>query len=86
MWIETDNYVDVATASRMLGVTGRRVSAICNTGRLGETVRVGHTRLIPREAVANFQRLPPGRKSKREQTEKLISDALAQSKATTKEI
>ena len=64
MIIDTDKYVDATTAARMLDVTTRRISALIKDNRLGDTVRLGHTRLIPREAIINFKRLPPGVKKK----------------------
>lgn len=64
MIIDTDKYLDATTTAKMLGVTTRRVSALIKANRLGETVRVGHTRLIPREQVESFERLRPGVKKK----------------------
>ena len=62
MLIETDNYIDAVTASKMLGITRARVSTLCKEGRFAGMVRIGHFWLIPREAVENFQRMKPGKK------------------------
>ena len=64
MLIETDNYIDAVTASKILGITRARVSTLCKEGRFAGMVRVGHFWLIPREAVEKFRRLPPGAKPK----------------------
>lgn len=64
MIIDTEKYWDAATTATLLGVTPRRVSALIKTQRLGETVLIGHSRLIPKEAVQNFKRLSPGVKKK----------------------
>lgn len=64
MIIDTEKYVDTITASKMLGVTDTRISALVKANRLGETVLVGRTRLIPREQVESFERLRPGVKKK----------------------
>lgn len=82
MIIDTDKYVDATTTAKMLGVTTRRVSALIKANRLGETVLVGHTRLIPREQVMSFERLRPGVKKKAKSKE-IISDVLKEIKAET---
>ncbi len=75
MIIDTDKYIDATTTAKMLGVTTRRVSALIKANRLGDTVRVGHTRLIPRAEVEKFERLPPGAK-KRVNSQEILSQAL----------
>ena len=75
MIIDTDKYIDATTTAKMLGVTTRRVSALIKANRLGETVLVGHTRLIPRERVLSFERLRPGVKKKLKSKE-IILDVL----------
>ena len=75
MIIDTDKYIDMTTTAKMLGVTTRRISALVQAQRLGETIRIGHTRLIPIEAVQNFKRLPPGVKQKADSKE-IITKAL----------
>ena len=82
MIIDTNKYIDATTAARMLNVTTRRVSALIKANRLGETVRVGHTRLIPIEAVKNFTRLPPGVKKKRANKE-IVAEALSEREHVT---
>lgn len=82
MIIDTDKYLDATTTAKMLGVTTRRVSALIKANRLGETVLVGHTRLIPREQVMSFERLRPGVKKKAKSKE-IISDVLKEIKAET---
>lgn len=85
MIIDTEKYVDATTAATMLNVTTRRVSALVKANRLGDTVRVGHTRLIPLEVVLNFERLPPGVKKKPKNKE-LVAEALQQNVTETREL
>lgn len=75
MIIDTDKYVDTVSAAKMLGVTDTRISALIRANRLGETVLVGRTRLIPRERVLSFERLRPGVKKKLKSKE-IVSDVL----------
>ena len=75
MIIDTDKYVDAVSAARMLGVTDTRISALIRANRFRDTIRVGHARLIPLEAVQNFERLRPGAKKKLENKD-LIAEAL----------
>ena len=84
MIIDTEKYVDAVSAAEILGVTRTRVSALIKANRLGETVRVGHTRLIPRDEVVNFERLPPGVKKRRENKE-IVAAALMASRVSTEE-
>ena len=65
MLIETDEYVDAVTASRILEVTRARVSTLCSENRFPGQVRVGHFWLIPRKSVEEYERKNPGRKKKR---------------------
>lgn len=75
MIIDTDKYVDTVSAAKMLGVTDTRISALIRANRLGETVLVGRTRLIPRERVLSFERLRPGVK-KKVKSKEIILDVL----------
>lgn len=82
MIIDTEKYMDATTVAQTLGVTTRRISALIKAQRLGETIRIGHTRLIPIEAVQNFKRLPPGVKKKTSNKEVMmcISNMIAEAK------
>lgn len=62
MLIETDEYVDAATAAKMLGLTTATISCQVRAGRFPGHIKVGSTRLIPRKAVENYTRLKPGKK------------------------
>ena len=66
MLIETNEYVDAVTASKILQVTRARVSTLCRENRFLGQVRVGHFWLIPRKSVEEYQRKEPGRKPKEE--------------------
>ena len=80
MIIDTDEYLDATATAKILGVTTRRISALVKTNRLGETVLIGHTRLIPRERVEKFERLRPGVK-KRRTSKELVAQALSENAA-----
>lgn len=82
MIIDTDKYVDAVSAAEILGVTRTRVSALVKANRLGETVRVGHTRLIPRDEVMGFERLTPGVKKKPANKE-VVAEALRENSVAT---
>ncbi|MBQ3448257.1 MAG: helix-turn-helix domain-containing protein [Synergistaceae bacterium] len=62
MLIETDNYIDAVTASRILGITRARISTLCKEGRFAGMVKIGHFWLIPRESVEGYTRLKPGKR------------------------
>ena len=64
MLIETDEYVDAATAAKMLGLTRATISIQCKADRFPGYVKVGHSCLIPRVAVENYTRLKPGKKKR----------------------
>ena len=79
MIIDTDKYVDAVTAAKMLGITRTRVSALCKADRFAGTIHVGHTRLIPREAVLNHKPMKRGVKPKslkRVDEKKLLKEVL----------
>lgn len=80
MIIDTEKYVDAVSAAQMLGVTRTRISALIKANRFNNTVRVGHARLIPREEVLSFERLPPGVKKKATSKE-LVAEALRENVA-----
>ncbi|MBQ7196198.1 MAG: helix-turn-helix domain-containing protein [Synergistaceae bacterium] len=63
MLIETEDYTDAATAAKILGVTRANISILCKGNRFPGQVKIGHFWAIPRDAVENFTRLKPGKKS-----------------------
>ena len=69
MLIETDEYVDAATAAKMLGLTTATISCQVKAGRFPGHIKVGSTRLIPRVAVENYTRLKPGKKKRGEKVD-----------------
>ena len=64
MIIDTDEYVDAATAARMLGLTTATISYQCKAKRFPGNVKVGRAMLIPRASVENYTRLKPGKKKR----------------------
>lgn len=69
MLIETNNYVDVATAAKMLGLTRATMSFHCKANRFPGQVKIGHFWIIPLEAIKNFERNKPGVKPKAKEHE-----------------
>ena len=62
MLIESDDYIDAATAASILGLTRATVSIQCKAGKFPGMVKIGHSVLIPRKSVENYTRLKPGKK------------------------
>ena len=62
MIIDTDDYIDAATAANMLGLTRSAISFQCKANRFPGQVKIGHFWLIPRKSVENYTRLKPGKK------------------------
>ncbi len=62
MLIETNDYVDVATAGNILGIKRSRMSILCNSGRFKNSVKIGHFWIILKSELENYKRQKPGRK------------------------
>ena len=58
------NLISVKEAAQILGLTRIRVAVLCKQGRFKGAEKIGSVWIIPREAVNNFVRLPPGIKKK----------------------
>ena len=66
--------------SKILGISVIRVGVLCRQGRFNGAEKIGSSWIIPRQAVENFTRLPPGVKSKtatRLQDKELIANTFA---------
>ncbi len=55
-------YVSADDATQMLNVNDSRVRQIIRAGRLPGSFKFADTWLIPRDAVAGYQRMKPGKK------------------------
>ena len=79
MSLETE-LMSVHDAAVVLNVDRSRVNVLLKQGRFDGAAKIGRNWVIPREAVENFKRLPPGVKSKTKQQQKedkaLIAQAL----------
>lgn len=64
MIIDTDKYVDLKTASEILGLQKPRISKLCITGRLKGAIKFGSAWLIPRESLTKYEPEKRGRKNK----------------------
>ena len=75
-----EQLISAPDAGKILGLTAVRVGVLCRQGRFNGAEKIGRNWVIPREAVENFKRLPPGVKSKTKQQQKedkaLIAQAL----------
>ena len=58
------DYVDQATAAKMLAVTQGRISRLCSEKRFEGAMKIGWSWIIPKTAIDNFQRLKRGPKPK----------------------
>ena len=59
-----EDYVDQATAAKMLDVSRSRINKLCNEGRFKGAIKTGWAWLIPKVSVENFERLKRGVKPK----------------------
>lgn len=57
-----EDYVDLATAAKMLNVTKSRINILCRGGRFNGAFKAGWSWLIPKSAITNFKPLKRGRK------------------------
>ena len=65
----------------MLEITPARIGFLCRQGRFAGAEKIGMGWIIPREAVLNHKRLPPGSKPRtlrREEIIEFINEALQQ--------
>ena len=72
-----EKLVSATEAAKILNLTPARIGVLCRQGRFQGAEKIGAGWIIPREAVLNHKRLPPGMKPrtpKREDDEKLISE------------
>lgn len=84
MSLETD-FMSVHDAAIMLKVDRSRVKLLCRQGRFAGATKIARNWIIPREAVENFKRLPPGgrygAKQQRKDDEALVARTLEELKA-----
>ena len=59
-----ENFVSAREAAQMLDITPARIGFLCRQGRFVGAEKIGMGWIIPREAVLNHKRLPPGSKPK----------------------
>lgn len=57
-----ENFVSAREAADILGITTTRIGVLCRQGRFNGAEKIGAGWIIPREAVNNHKRLPPGMK------------------------
>ena len=63
------DYVDQATAAKMLNLTQGRISQLCTKGRFIGAMKIGWSWLIPKTAIQDLQPLRRGPKPKPTQNE-----------------
>ena len=59
-----ENFISAREAAQILNITSARIGVLCRQGRFEGAEKIGAGWIIPREAVANHKRLPPGLKPK----------------------
>lgn len=59
-----EHLLSATDAGKMLGLSTVRINVLLNQGRFEGAEKIGNYWVIPREAVENFKRLPPGVKPK----------------------
>ena len=57
-----ESFVSAREAAGLLGITTARIGVLCRQGRFKGAEKIGAGWIIPREAVNNHKRLPPGMK------------------------
>ena len=63
----SEHLISASDAGVMLGISTVRMNVLLRQGRFAGAEKIGRNWIIPREAVENFKRLPPGVKSKTKQ-------------------
>jgi hypothetical protein len=59
--IETEDWISLAEAARLRGISRQAVSKLVNRGRI-PCLRISNTVFVQRAAIHCFTELPPGRK------------------------
>ena len=60
--MDIEDFVTAREAGQMLNINRARVGVLCREGRFEGAKKIGLGWMIPRIAVQNFKRLPPGLK------------------------
>lgn len=84
----SEEYMSAHDASQKLNIDRSYILALCRQGRFAGAEKIGNYWVIPREAVENFKRLPPGVKPKtpkRSDDEELIARTLEKLKGGSEE-
>ena len=63
----SDKYMSAHDAALALNIDRSYILTLCRKGRFAGAEKLGNYWVIPRAAVENFKRLPPGVKSKSKQ-------------------
>ena len=77
--MDIEDFVTAREAGKMLNVNRARIGVLCREGRFEGAKKIDLGWMIPREAILNFKRLPPGLKPKtprREDDKALVSSTL----------
>lgn len=60
--IETEDWISLAEAARIRGISRQAISNLVNRGRL-PCLRISNAIFVQRSVIQDFTELPPGRKS-----------------------
>lgn len=78
-----EKFVSAREAAEMLNITSVRIGFLCRKGRFKGAEKIGSGWIIPREAVLNHKRLPPGSKPKtpkRDNDMNVLTEAIQEAK------
>lgn len=70
------SYIDSPEAARMLNISDSRIRRLCLDGRFEGAIKAGKSWIIPKIAVENFKRLPPGIKPRGYDEKKLLEQVI----------
>ena len=76
-----EHLLSATDAGKMLGLSTVRINVLLNQGRFEGAEKIGNYWVIPREAVENFKRLPPGGRKNLKQQHREDAEMIAQALA-----
>ncbi len=71
-----ENFVSAREAAKILEITPARIGVLCRQGRFKGAEKIGMGWIIPREAVNNHKRLPPGMKPRNQPSKEILANAI----------
>ena len=81
-----EDLVSVQEAANMLSLDRSRIGKLCRQGRFDGARKIGERWVIPRDAVINFKRRPPGAPTNRHKEKELIMQAVNETNKLQEEV